>query len=181
MEGVTAPIRPDAPRSHSAATPSPARGEEAVERREPPAIDRREAYVTARNSGQPGRPTVSWRVVVLMVVLTLALAVVLPSLRAYSRQRDRLIELRSDVAAARVEVSGLQAELARWDDPKYVVAQARERLSYVLPGETPYRVIDPETATEGPQPTVTPVAPTVGDSRPWYVILWGTLESPGSE
>jgi cell division protein FtsB len=122
---------------------------------------------------------VSWRVVGLIVVLALALAVVLPSLRAYSRQRDRLTELRLEDATALAEVSELQAELARWDDPNYVIAQARERLSYVLPGETSYRVIDPETVT-GPSPEATvPAIPTTRDSRPWYVILWGTLESPG--
>jgi cell division protein FtsB len=130
--------------------------------------------------GPTGRPTVSWRVVGIIVIITLALAVVLPSLRAYSRQQDRLAELRLEDSHAREQVNELEAELARWDDPKYIVAQARERLSYVLPGETPYRVIDPETVV-GPSPDVTtPTAPTTRDSRPWYVILWGSLENPES-
>jgi cell division protein FtsB len=117
-------------------------------------------------------------VVVLIVVLTLALAVVLPSLRAYSRQRDRLTELNAEVEAARTEVHGLEAELARWDDPQYVIAQARERLSYVMPGETPYRVIDPGTVTGGTELPDAPEVPAAGDTRPWYVILWESLENP---
>jgi len=180
MEGVTAPTRPGVPRSRLVAVPPPTRGEPAGPPA-PPRVEKRDPPSTPGGSGRPGRPTVSWRVVVLMVVLTLALAVILPSLRAYSRQRDRLIELRAEVAAARTEVSGLEAELARWDDPRYVIAQARERLSYVMPGETPYRVIDPETVTGSPQQPDTSVAPTTTDARPWYVILWGTLENPGSE
>lgn len=39
-------------------------------------------------------------------------------------------------------VDELETELARWDDPAYVKAQARERLGWVMPGETGYRVVD---------------------------------------
>lgn len=121
----------------------------------------------------------SWRVVVLILVLVLALAVILPSLRAYSRQNERLAELRAEAEAARQEVADLEAELARWDDPAYVIAQARSRLTYVLPGETPYRVVDPETVT-GDLSDDTDVDPIpIRDGVPWYVNLWESLENPG--
>ena len=52
----------------------------------------------------------------------------------------------------------LQAQAqARWQDPAYVEAQARERLHYVLPGETRYVVLGPDEAparrTTGDEPT----------------------------
>ena len=126
-----------------------------------------------------GRATASWRVVVLILVLVMALAVILPSLRAYTRQRDRLIELRAEAALTRTEVADLEAELARWDDPAYVMAQARERLLYVLPGETPYRVVDPETVTGVSPPTVEPDGPAIRDGVPWYSVVWDSIENPG--
>jgi len=118
--------------------------------------------------GSTGRATASWRVVV-----------VLPSLRAYTRQRDRLSELRAEAEFARTEVADLEAELARWDDPAYVIAQARERLSYVVPGETPYRVVDPETVTGDVPPETQPDVPAIRDGVPWYSVVWDSIENPG--
>ncbi len=129
--------------------------------------------------GSTGRATASWRVVVLILVLVMALAVVLPSLRAYTRQRDRLSELRAEAEFARTEVADLEAELARWDDPAYVIAQARERLSYVVPGETPYRVVDPETVTGDVPPETQPDVPAIRDGVPWYSVVWDSIENPG--
>lgn len=123
----------------------------------------------------------SWRVAVLAGVVVLAAAVVLPSLRAYFRQQEELAELRADAAEAQQEVEDLEAEVARWDDPAFVVAQARERLTYVFPGETPYRVIDPETvegAAEG-----SPAAAEeddVDEDGTWYTRLAESVEVAGS-
>lgn len=108
----------------------------------------------------------------------MALAVILPSLRAYTRQRDRLIELRAAAEDARTEVAELEAELARWDDSAYIAAQARERLSYVMPGETPYRVIDPETAMGALPPEAEPDGPAIRDGVPWYAVVWKSIEDP---
>ena len=121
----------------------------------------------------------SWRVVVLVLVLVLALAVVLPSLRAYTRQNDRVAELRAEEAREAAEVADLQAELARWDDPAYVMAQARERLAYVLPGETPYKVLDPQTVTGPVEATPSPGGSVVRNAAPWYAVVWGSIASPG--
>jgi cell division protein FtsB len=129
--------------------------------------------------GSTGRTTASWRVVVLILVLVMALAVILPSLRAYTRQRDRLIELRAAAEEARTEVAELEAELARWDDPAYIAAQARERLSYVMPGEIPYIVIDPETVTGAIPPEDEPDGPALRDGVPWYAVVWESIENPG--
>ena len=171
MEGV-APIRPDVPRSLSEKN-APIRAEPS----DPEDAPRARPHPSS-GGGSTGRATVSWRVVVLVLVLVMALAVILPSLRAYIRQRDRLAELRAEAADARAEVAELEAELARWDDPSYIAAQARERLSYVFPGETPYRVVDPETVTGTPLPEAQPDSPSIRDGVPWYAVVWESIEDP---
>jgi cell division protein FtsB len=128
----------------------------------------------------------SVRAMVLGIVLLVAFAVLFPTVRAYLGQRAELESLAAQVEEAERTEEELAAELARWDDEAYVAAQARERLSYVLPGETPYRVIDPETVVEEPVvATVTegaavgPALPTGGTVTPWYTTVWDSLEVAG--
>jgi len=123
----------------------------------------------------------SWRTAVLAIVVVLALAVLLPSLRVYFAQQESLRELRAERDLAATEVEALTDDLARWDDPAFVVAQARERLAYVFPGETAYRVVDPELV----QPidseasgAIKPPDTTV--KLPWYATLWDSVEVAGN-
>ena len=122
----------------------------------------------------------SWRTAVLAIVVVLALAVLLPSLRVYFAQQENLRELRAERDQAATEVSDLNDDLARWDDPAYVVAQARERLGYVFAGETAYRVVDPEIVT-GVRHDVSGAVetPTTVAAAPWYTTLWDSIEAAG--
>jgi cell division protein FtsB len=122
----------------------------------------------------------SWRAVVLTGVMALALAVMVPSARAFLRQQETIDDLQGQVNAAHAEVDDLEGQVARWNDPAYVIAQARDRLLYVLPGEVPYRVVDPEFVLDpGTTQEVGPgAAPET--KRPWFVKLWGSIESAGS-
>ena len=125
----------------------------------------------------------SWRAVVLTAVLALALAVMVPSVRAYIKQQETLADLRGQVADAHSEVDDLQAQVARWDDPAYVIAKARERLVYVVPGETAYRVVDPEFVKDPGSTSagqVTQPGGTTAPSKPWFAILWGSIAEAGS-
>lgn len=86
--------------------------------------------------------------IVTLVVLVLTVVVLAPSLRIFVEQRQQLAALEAEVRAQHEEVKQLEAEIARWDDPRYIEAQARERLNYVYPGEISYLVIDDgETVT----------------------------------
>ena len=62
-------------------------------------------------------------------------------LREYAAQRSEIDALRAQSAAASRQVAELTEQQRRWQDPAYVRAQARQRLHYVLPGETAYVVI----------------------------------------
>ena len=64
------------------------------------------------------------------------------SMKAYLQQRSQIDTLKSQIAARESDINELEREKERWHDPAYVAAQARERLSYVMPGETSYVVLD---------------------------------------
>lgn len=86
--------------------------------------------------------------IVALVVLVLTVVVLAPSLKIYVEQRQQLAALEAEVRAQQEGVKELEAEKARWHDPSYIEAQARERLNYVYPGEISYLVIDDgETVT----------------------------------
>src|SRR5690606_20720191 len=86
--------------------------------------------------------------IVALVVLVLTVVVLAPSLKILVEQRQQLAALEAEVRAQQEGVEDLTEEKARWDDPSYIEAQARERLNYVYPGEISFLVIDDgETVT----------------------------------
>ncbi|TFD64594.1 septum formation initiator family protein [Cryobacterium sp. Hb1] len=79
---------------------------------------------------------------VMMVVLILAVVVLAPSLRTYAEQRQQISQLSAAVADQKAEVDQLTSQRERWNDRTYVTTQARERLSYVMPGDISFLVIN---------------------------------------
>lgn len=109
------------------------------------------------------------RILVLVVVLLLGFVVVLPSLRGYLSQRAQYDAVVQRVAEAKATATALEDELARWQDDEYVRSQARERLSYVMPGETTYVVIGAEQFEDS---QAGGTAGTAGAERPpWFQVL----------
>lgn len=123
----------------------------------------------------------SWRALVLAGVLGLAFALVWPSVRVYLDQRAEIHDLQAQRDAAQTQVDDLNAQLDRWSDPAFVVAQARERLAYVFPGETPYRVVDPEVARPAAPGSVDAVrsGETGANGGPWYDKMWASIQTVG--
>lgn len=120
------------------------------------------------------------RAMVFSCVLLLAFVLVYPTLHAYLEQRVEVDQLRAEVEAARERNDNLEADLGRWDDPAYVTAQARERLSFVLPGEKAFRVVDPETVPDTPPAADGPASVLdAGSTLPWYATVWESLEVAG--
>ncbi|WP_307859045.1 FtsB family cell division protein [Herbiconiux sp. SYSU D00978] len=75
----------------------------------------------------------------LVVLLVLVLA---PNLKVLIEQRQEIAQLQQSVQEQQSQVDELSDEVARWDDPAYIEAQARNRLNYVYPGEYNYLVRD---------------------------------------
>ena len=112
------------------------------------------------------RPALTGRAAVLILVLAALVVTLAIPLRAWFAQRAEIAALEADVSAARDRVAGLEAELEDWDDPAFVIAQARSRLHFVFPGEVGYVVLG-----EDDRPVV-PSEIVDADESPWYSRLW---------
>jgi cell division protein FtsB len=129
----------------------------------------------ARQSRFTGRAMV---MVMVLSVLTISYA---SSLKAYFQQRGQLQQLKSQIAASQSDITSLETEKARWQDPAYLKEQARSRFGYLMPGETSYvvlgadgkplqsagRLSDPRTSV-----TRTPTA--------WWTTEWSSVELAGN-
>ncbi|HWS59042.1 MAG TPA: septum formation initiator family protein, partial [Actinotalea sp.] len=129
----------------------------------------------------------SVRAMVLGVVLLVSFSMLFPTVRAYLGQRAELDALAAQVVAAEQREEQLATDLDRWGTDAYVAAQARERLSFVLPGETAYRVIDPEVVVEQvdvesqvPGGVTGPALPPGGAVAPWYATVWESVQLAGA-
>lgn len=143
-------------------------------------VQRPTQTVTPQRHGG-GWGLLSWRTGALAVVIALAFAVVMPTVRNYVGQQQMLGELRDEVARESAEVADLEAEAARWEDESYIIAQARERLGFVFEGETAYRVTDPEYAQVIEEEQAQELAAVVDPEAPWWDNLAASLRTTGSE
>ena len=111
-----------------------------------------------------------------LVVCLLAISLAYP-LREYLSQRGDIVDYRATVSGQEKRVAELQAQHERWSDEAYVQAQARERLHYVMPGETSYVVLesDDAPASDG----VVDALPTETKRSPWFTDLWSSVEAAG--
>ncbi len=125
---------------------------------------------------------------ILGALLVLCVLSVLGPLGTYVREQSNTAALQRKVAAAADEKERLSGAVQRWDDPAFVSAQARDRLHYVLPGETGYLVLDlPDEPGDDPslmvpdddRDTDDSVVPTAGHDDAWYGRLWSSVEAAG--
>ncbi|SHG55983.1 FtsB family cell division protein [Streptoalloteichus hindustanus] len=109
-----------------------------------------------------------------LVVCALALSVAVP-LRTYLSQRAAVQEEQRRQGDLRREVEELRKRRDQLDDPAQVEAEARRRLRFVRPGETPYVVQLPPSQQARPtqhQPE--------GERAEWYTELWNSISGSGS-
>ena len=116
---------------------------------------------------------------VMLSVLVLATVVLAPSLRTLVEQQNQLAELRQAVEDRKDSVADLESDIARWDDPAYIEAQARDRLVYVYPGDYTYLVIDDGTTvtTDDGAPISDDIQTTRVD---WVRALLGSILTAGT-
>ena len=115
---------------------------------------------------------------VLVVVVAVLVVSYASSMRAYLEQRSHISDLRSELASSERDITALEREKRRWQDAEYVKAQARDRFSWVMPGETSYQVIgrDGKPLEQGAELTdPNSVARSVPD--PWWAKAYGSLEA----
>ncbi|RDG37892.1 FtsB family cell division protein [Streptomyces corynorhini] len=115
----------------------------------------------SQNRRQDRRSRLTGRAAFLaLVVCTLVVALAYP-MRQYVSQRNEIADQERLAREAKLRVEELRDEKARLKDDAYIRRLAREHLHYLMPGETGYTVIDPETAKERREDQE-------AADRPWY-------------
>ena len=146
----------------------------------------------AKSPGGPGRPATrrssavlqravranltarALALVVVVLVLTISYAT---SLRIYFSQAHEIASTKAQIAQSQAAIDDLQGQLARWDDPAYVTAQARERLGWLVAGETGYTVVGADGKPLGGGLTLDASATTDPErAQPmWWDRMWGSV------
>ena len=116
------------------------------------------------------------RVVILAVVCLLAFVVIFTSLRAYLSQQAQYDAVVDRIREASDTSTALENELAQWKDDTYVRSQVRERLGYVMPGDTSYVVVGADSMKQ----TETGGGASAGSQDgPWYQRLRDSSRAAG--
>lgn len=118
-----------------------------------------------------GLSTTRRAALVATVVCALAFTLAVP-LRTYLSQQADMAEQERLQRELRREVAELKRRREELDDPAQVEAEARRRLGYVMPGETPYVVQLPEQSADAARD---PGTVPDGASGAWYEQLWGSV------
>ncbi|MFZ2173294.1 MAG: septum formation initiator family protein [Rhodococcus sp. (in: high G+C Gram-positive bacteria)] len=114
--------------------------------------------------------------VLVVVVLLLALTLAVP-LRTYLTQRGEADRVAAEQLQLEKDLKELRILKERYSDPAYIEAQARGRLRWVKPGDTPIQVQLPGDNKEPEKPEEEDPE-TAG---PWYSDLWTTISEPPAE
>jgi hypothetical protein len=112
---------------------------------------------------------------VVLLILTISYA---SSLRIYFAQAHEIAATKAQIADRQQRIAELESDVARWERPDYVRTQARERLGWVIPGETGYKVVDANGKPLGGGAEIT--ADTPEPQKPqdaWWDKLWGSVEA----
>lgn len=100
------------------------------------------------------------------------------SLRIYFAQAHEIASTKAEIADRQTRIGELRSELARWDDLDYVRTQARDRLGWVIPGETGYRVVGADGKPLGGGAEINAeTAPVEKPKDAWWAKAWGSVET----
>ncbi|WP_406455794.1 septum formation initiator family protein [Streptomyces sp. NBC_01622] len=118
---------------------------------------------------QARRSRLTGRAALLALVLCSLIVALAYPIRQYVSQRAEISNLQRQQEQARQRVEQLRDLKARWQDDSYAEQQIRQRLHYVMPGETGYIVIDPDAAKQSR-------AELGAADRPWYSNVWDGVD-----
>lgn len=144
--------------------------------------------VASRSAGRAGRSTTRPRpkvkrkpnrldvagFTVIVAVLVVVLAAIAVPLRNFYQGRSEIARLNESIAAKEAEKAELQEEIDRYQDEDFVKQEARRRLGVIEPGETAYRILDPQMS---PDHSVTTDKEDTEKDQPWYAVLWDSVSA----
>lgn len=108
-----------------------------------------------------------------LVLVIIALSVYSP-LTSFIKQNQEIKAAKDNIATLEAEKKDLQNQVNLWQDDNYVKQQARSRLFYVEPGETPYLVVGLDPTSELADDTSAAAKTAPEDS--WTTKLWGSFQ-----
>lgn len=167
--------------TRGAESPGPAEGREDAEFVERPDDDgdaggsiRESILASAEAAAEQRFGSAARRAAILAAVICVLTLTIAGPVRTYFSQRTEMKQLQASEAQLREQIAELEEQKAKLADPVFIAAQARERLGFVMPGETPYQVQLPPGAAVAPDiPAEELLEPKNND--PWYTSLWHTI------
>ena len=124
------------------------------------------------------RYSLTARAIALTIVLLILTISYATSLRIYFSQAHEIAATRAEIGERQQRIHDLQGEVARWGDEAYVRTQARERLGWVVPGETGYTVVGADGKPLGGGARITAEAtPEQQLQNSWWSKLWGSVQA----
>lgn len=182
--GGARPVRAGGVRAESRATagrvPSGVRGVDGARSTNRPAARRSASGGAVKRLSAPRPRRGAGRATVLVAVLiALALGYTYP-VRVYLDQQADIARMEAAQTAQRAEIERLAAEAAKWQDPKYIEAKARERFFMGRDGEQLLIVLS--TPVEEAEAADQPAGPDglAGADR-WYDTLWSSVTAADQE
>lgn len=120
-----------------------------------------------------GRQRFLLSAVFALLIFFVGILPLLTTFRQYVASQSQVSDLQEQAQELRRQKSNLDAQIGRWNDKAYVIAQARTRLGFVYPGETSVRVIGADKYAETrEQKDARSSADAVGQrNRPWDDVL----------
>ena len=114
------------------------------------------------------RPAMFMGVLALVITGMAVITAVIP-FRQILEQQARVDNAAAELSRINLENELLSGEVEALKTPQGIERLAREKLGYVMPGETAYVVLEPEATL-----TPTTAAPVVDneDDVPWYLGIW---------
>jgi cell division protein FtsB len=128
----------------------------------------------------------SWFSLVMLGLVVVGVLVVAPTLHLYIGQQQQIAALEKANQRTEAAITADGKLRADWSDPDYIKAQARQRLLFVMPGETSYLVIDDRAPAKKKDstPVSSSIQTTHGDwlgSLADSFIAAGTTDQTASE
>lgn len=125
-------------------------------------------------------PRLTGRAFVLVLVLAVLTVSFASSLKAYLQQRGTIDQMQSQISQRQKQISALENEKQRWQDPAFIEQQARLRFGYVRPGEKAYVALDGNgKLLDSASSLGNPATVGTAAKHPWWTDLWGSVELAG--
>lgn len=138
----------------------------------------RVATVARARAEERHRSRLTGRAAILVLVLAVLAVSYASSLRAYLQQRHQIDALEAQIAEREKSIGELEREKDRWQDPAYVMQEARRR-GYVMPGETPFVVVDGDGEPLTDSELDDPASFGEHETTAWYDAVWTSVEVAG--